>query len=128
MKKNKQEGSNKGEGWPPIPGQEGITVTLHKYLKDVRNHPSNMEWQQLFDFMNNALPQFRAIMYQNGTISDEQYKLCCLVRLGFSPSEIHVLMEMSKENVSATRRRLLKKILGMDGKPKTFDHFIRSIR
>lgn len=123
-----QEGSNKGEGWPSISGQEGITITFRKYLKDVRNHPSDMEWQQLFEFMDNALPQFRTIMYQNGTISDEQYKLCCLVRLGFSPSEIHVLMEMSKENVSATRRRLLKKILCMDGKPKAFDHFIKSIR
>jgi hypothetical protein len=108
--------------------QGEICESFRGYLKDVRHHPSESEWKSLYVYVEEKLPSFKPIIFQRGSVSEDQYKICCLVRVGFSPSEIHVITNMSKENVSAIRKRLLKKILGVDGKPKDFDKFIMGIK
>ena len=102
-----------------------IYQSLRAYLKDVTHHPTNTEWEKLCSCVETVLPNFKPILAHEGNLSDLEYRVCCLIRMGFTPSETAVLTGFS--NISVLRKRLHKKILKQSGSPKEFDKFIMSI-
>ena len=60
-------------------------------------------------------------------LNDSEYHVCLLVRAGFSPADIGILMQQSPSNISNIRKRLYLKMTGMDGSPKDFDKYIMSL-
>jgi len=60
-------------------------------------------------------------------LSDSEYHVCLLVRAGFSPADIGILMQQSPSNISNIRKRLYLKMTGMDGSAKDFDKYIKSL-
>ena len=60
-------------------------------------------------------------------LSDSEYHVCLLVRAGFSPADIGILTQQSPSNISNIRKRLYLKMTGMDGSPKDFDKYIKSL-
>ena len=60
-------------------------------------------------------------------LSDSEYHVCLLVRAGFSPADIGILMQQSPSNISNIRKRLYLKMTGKDGSPKDFDKYIKSL-
>jgi len=60
-------------------------------------------------------------------LSDSEYHVCLLVRAGFSPADIGILMQQSPSNISNIRKRLYQKMTGKDGSPKDFDKYIKSL-
>lgn len=96
-------------------------------MNNVLIHPSEQHWSRLYECIATHLPTFKDILFSNGTLSESQYLVCCLIRVGFNPSEIYVLTGISKENISNIRKRLHLKILKIDGSPKDFDAFLMNI-
>lgn len=76
---------------------------------------------------NAEIPGFYAKLNSRSILRTEEYDLCMLVRLHFKPSEMCILTGYSSQSISALRRRMLFKILNVDGTPKCFDSFINSI-
>ena len=60
-------------------------------------------------------------------LNDSEYHVCLLVRAGFSPADIGILMQQSPSNISNIRKRLYLKMTGKDGSAKDFDKYIKSL-
>lgn len=60
-------------------------------------------------------------------VNANEYQVCMLVRIGFTPSEISILTGLSQSNISNIRKRLLTKLTGRNGSPKDFDAYITNL-
>ncbi|UKK51092.1 hypothetical protein L6472_00405 [Prevotella sp. E13-17] len=91
--------------------------------------PTPDEWMALHDMINSEIPSFFATIYgDEKNISEEEYRLCLLIRLGFKPKEMLTLMDYPpSKNVSVVRKRLMWKIFSESGTAKEFDKRIREI-
>ena len=60
-------------------------------------------------------------------VNANEYQVCMLVRIGFTPSDISILTGLSQSNISNIRKRLLTKLTGRNGSPKAFDAYITNL-
>lgn len=60
-------------------------------------------------------------------VNANEYQVCMLVRIGFTPSDISILTGLSQSNISNIRKRLLTKLTGRNGSPKDFDTYITNL-
>lgn len=92
-----------------------------------KGSPMEADWLELFGGIDDLLPTFFGTINQKGKLDIKSVKVCVLVRLFFQPKEIAELLHCSQANVSLLRRRLLKKVFEMEGKPEIFDKKIQEI-
>ena len=60
-------------------------------------------------------------------VNSNEYQVCMLVRIGFTPSDISILTGLSQSNISNIRKRLFTKLTGRNGSSKDFDAYITSL-
>ena len=60
-------------------------------------------------------------------LSESEYELCLLVKLGFAPSQISLLTGRSRSDITNIRKRLYNRITGKNGTSKDFDRYIKSL-
>ena len=82
---------------------------------------------KLFEMMDTILPSFRTKMMSVEPLAQLDYAICILVRLHFRPADICVLLDIDSATFSMKRKRLLKKVYGMDGSAKDFDQRVQKI-
>lgn len=82
------------------------------------------EWNRLEQYMSEYYPVISS--YKN-RVSVIEYKIMMLVRLGFKPSEIAVLIGLTLPNIANVRKRLYEKITNVKGSAKDFDNLVRSL-
>lgn len=98
------------------------------------NYPQKVEldendWQELNDLINCEIPRFFGLMNKEKPLSLMEYRLCILIRLGFQPKEQMILLSLPPTyNITVYRKRLYKKIFGVDGSPKELDRIIHEIK
>lgn len=86
------------------------------------------DWSELSDIVNEEYHNFRNKLYLlNNKISAHEYRVCLLIKCGFSPNETSKLLNRSKEAISSTRRRLCYKCFLVKSSPENFDKFIYSL-
>ena len=73
------------------------------------------------------LPSFRTKMMSVEPLAQLDYAICILVRLHFRPADICTLLDIDSATLSMKRKRLLKKVYGMDGSAKDFDQRVLKI-
>ena len=104
--------------------------SIYKKIKFIEVHPkknmSEEDWKELADTVEKAIPNF--IPRLKNKLSDKDYQICLLIRLGFSTSLIARLLELSVAAISKSRKTMLKKICGKIGKPKDFDEYVLHIQ
>lgn len=71
-----------------------------------------------------VFPTFHQKINTKGTLSDVDFAICLLIRIHVRPKDIAILLGYSLPEISKKRKRLLKKLFGIDGKPKYFDDYI----
>ena len=100
--------------------------SIYKRIKYIEVHPkekmSAEDWEKLAKEIENLIPAFIPQLKNQLNVTD--YRICLLVRLGFSTSFIASLLELSASAISSNRKRMLTKICNKNGKPKDFDEFI----
>lgn len=96
-------------------------------LANEKKCPSENQWMLLAKVFEHFFPNFRLELGKNRSLTEKEYRLCMLIRLGFKPKELAILMNMSKTNIS-NRRRMSLKIFGEDLSVSKFDARIRQIR
>ena len=87
--------------------------------------PTEDEWmcfQTMIDSQCDGFSQRLASVYK---LSTQELRVCLLIKANFKPSEIALLTVHSKEAITSTRRRLYKKMTGLDGTPEMLDELIR---
>lgn len=104
--------------------------SIYKKIKFIEVHPkknmSEEDWKELADTVEKAIPNF--IPRLKNKLSDKDYQICLLIRLGFSASLIARLLDLSVAAISKSRKTMLKKICGKIGKPKDFDEYVLHIQ
>lgn len=113
--------------------EETLSETeIYKRMRFLISHPqvkaTNEEWEELRQMVARQLPQFHAVVNApQNNLRLEEYDICILVRLFFTPSEIGILTNQSIQYVSMKRSRMLQKIFHQKGKSVDFDKLIRDI-
>ena len=107
--------------------ESGQSLLQHEIVKRMHQHayklavPSDAEWQDLQGVVEKSLPEFYAKLTAfAGQLTDQEWKVCLLVKLNFIPSELTVLLHLSKQRVTNIRTNLNKKLFGESGS-RTFD-------
>lgn len=60
-------------------------------------------------------------------VNEYEYQVCMLIRTGFTPSDICILMNSSKSSIANVRKKLYTKLTGRNGSSKDFDMYINSL-
>ncbi|TGX80600.1 hypothetical protein E5358_12580 [Palleniella muris] len=103
-----------------------IVTIMHSHASKL-TQPTTAEWSALIDVVGNHLPDFLVSLEATSVhLTDDELRVCVLTRIGFVPSEIAVLMDMTKQNVTNLRSRLNKKIFNEAG-ARTFTHNISKL-
>lgn len=83
------------------------------------------DWIALETTVEQLIPSFVPILKEQ--LSEKEYHICLLVKMGFSTSFIAGLVNLSSSAVCAARKRMLEKLCHKVGTPKDFDEFVRHI-
>ncbi len=115
-----------------IPVERILTSDVFMRIKNAlytENYNLNeSDWSELSDIVNEEYHNFRNKLYLlNNKISAHEYRVCLLIKCGFSPNETSKLLNRSKEAISSTRRRLCYKCFLVKSSPENFDKFIYSL-
>ena len=70
---------------------------------------------------------YEEISRLKAVLSESEYELCLLVKLGFAPSQISLLTGRSRSDITNIRKRLYNRITGKNGTSKDFDRYIKSL-
>jgi len=100
---------------------------FEEYTRYVLNSPTENEWKALEQLIEENIPKFNLLLKKKYKINENEYRICLLLRLGFPPTTIAVLIGKSYSYVSKTRGRLLNVVFGKRGKPEDFDMQLKRI-
>jgi len=85
-------------------------------------------WKELQELVDSHMCSFSSFLEEKGIYKNtREYKLCILIRLRFALSEISIGLDISSQNMTNIRSRLLTKMFGVKGGAKEFDQRILSI-
>ena len=104
-----------------------------KRLKDYINanpyqKATQADFAELRSLINEEIPHFYTTLNTpQYTQSEIEYDVSMLLRVRFSPMDIHKLTGMSPGYVSNMRSRLLLRVYGLDGSPADYDKHVLAI-
>ena len=87
-------------------------------------HPTYKDWHTLYPLVEEFYPQL-AVLRKD--ISDAEYQICVLTKLGFRLSDIGHLTHLDNNNLCAMRTRLLTKLFHTKGGTSMFDKRIKEL-
>ena len=93
---------------------------------NVGTQPSASEWKDLQNLVEANLPAFWQRMSLFDGILDDEFRICLLTRLSFSPSQIASFLGISKQSVTNKRKKLVLLLFKSDN-IKKFDALIKEL-
>ena len=100
-------------------------------FKDLSRHPQQSitkeDWATLEAMVDEYLPDFRKKVDPSHSMKDADYRICILIRLRFSPSEIAVFLNITLQNLYSRRKQLLSNVFHVIGKPQEFDQLLQEL-
>ena len=108
-----------------------IYLTIKKKISEHQDKNENIteeEWDRLDHEVNSIFNEFyKRVHNLIPEISQHEYKVCLLLKIGTRPTDIARLTNHSKEAINSTRRRLYEKAFGRKGRPADWDNIISSL-
>ena len=103
--------------------------SIYKKIQCIEAHPleemTEEYWTELADTVEELIPNFIPML--KNRVSDRDYRICLLIRLGIPASLMARLLNLSDAAISKSRKTMLKKLCGKVGKPKEFDEYVLHI-
>lgn len=99
-------------------------------VSSCKDHNLNLKadvWEDLAQGFRLYLPTFEKTITDFHPLSETEWKVCMLLKLGFSPSDLSILIGKSPSGISSIRSRLYEKAFHKKGAPTDWDAFIYSI-
>ncbi len=109
------------------------STTIAKIFSSYRNEAwtgneiSKEHWTQLKQTVEQSCPTFYAEVNRHHQLSEIEYRICLLIKIGCTPSDIDIILKKDYTFASTMRKRLCKKILQKDGEAAQLDKFIDSL-
>ena len=94
---------------------------------DTKEHITDADWAEIRDTIESVTPGFRSRVYQKYPLSEHDFKICMLIKIGFFNADIAVIMCRQPSTISMSRQKMYKKMTGKDGTAKDFDKYIKSL-
>ena len=107
--------------------QEMFSLTvvnkLRMYVKKGKGlNASHQLWGELYDYVEiNNVQLILFLAASAKKLNEKEQRVCYLVWMGFTPTEMSILLTTTKQNISTIRSRLLRKLFNVDGKSEDFD-------
>ncbi len=95
--------------------------------QEIEYRLSSEDFLQLGEVMETYCPGFRARISRLNPITEDEYHMCLLIKIGVKATAVSRLTYRSKAAVSNARNRLAKKTMGEDKKTSDLDNFIWSL-
>ena len=103
--------------------------SMYKKIQCIEAHPleemNEEDWTELADTVEELIPNFIPML--KNRVSDRDYRICLLIRLGIPASLMARLLNLSDAAISKSRKTMLKKLCEKVGKPKEFDEYVLHI-
>ena len=104
-----------------------FTLLNDNTANDFDKKLSTEDWQSLDEEVNSHYPEFKERISELCRISDIEYRVCLLLKVGVSPKDIATLTIKTKSAISVMRKRLYFKAFGKVEAPEKWDEFILSL-
>ena len=85
------------------------------------------DWTVIEERLDESFPNFRERLYSSYNFSEQEYRICVLIKMGVSPSMMSTLLATSKSNITQSRQRMQQKVFNGRGSAKDWDRFILSL-
>jgi len=108
---------------------ESLDLPTCRMVKTNARNPdfklNHAQWENLKEEMDASLNGFtERLLCLNPKLNDGEIHVCYLLKLGITPTDMAHIMVCQINTVSTIRKRLYKKIHGVDGTPGQLDRFI----
>lgn len=104
----------------------GVDEMLRSHIKaDKALRPA--DWRMVEERLLAAFPQFRSTLYSLYELSETEYRICMLIKMDTTPSNMARLLAMGASSVSQSRLRMQQKVFGGSGTAKDWDAFVQSL-
>lgn len=114
--------------------REGMTRVMNsqiyhkiKNLEPTNYKLSSEDWNDLSLCYRNEVPMFEKTLTDLHPLSEIEWRVCMLIKIGLSPTDIANLINKSPGGVSSIRSRLYQKFFSKKGSSTDLDDFINSI-
>ncbi len=104
--------------------QQPVVKHFAELANERTKHPTYKDWHTLYPLVEEFYPQL-AVLRKD--ISDAEYQICVLTKLGFRLSDIGHLTHLDNNNLCAMRTRLLTKLFHTKGGTSMFDKRIKEL-
>lgn len=89
---------------------------------------SKTDWQDVERMIIELIPGFKNSIYSITKISQQDYRLCLLIRMGgLSGKEMAVLLGRTDSAISKAKKKLQEKFLGENKENKSLEDFLLSL-
>lgn len=87
----------------------------------------NIDWSVIEKSFNTIYPNFKSAIYAKSYLKEDDYRICMLIKLNFSNSDISELMNRTAAAISMKRGKLLGKLFSTEGEAKDFNARIKDL-
>lgn len=102
-----------------------IYVKFHAACYDGAIRLQEEDWLALQEELDGKYDNFTARLYElYPRLSQIELRICYLIKISISVTQIAFLLGRSKSSISTARTRLYKKFFTVDGKPEDLDSFV----
>lgn len=108
--------------------QSDIYSLLQRAAIDNSSRFTENDWKIFMPQFNHTFPEFTkhlVELYPQPSIIE--FRICCLTKLSFTPTEIARILLRTKSAITMSRTRLYKKIHQTDGSAEKFDEFVKNL-
>jgi len=96
------------------------------YLKEERIIPDHV-WTEVVQAIDKVYEGFSEKLDELHLLNEIDRRVCFLIKMNFTPSEISTLIGRGKSSVSMIRKRLFYKVFGKNGEAGSWDSYIFSL-
>lgn len=107
--------------------QTDIVIRFHKSLSDFHDSIHDSDWTELYRVFCVHLPSFEENLKSIHDLTQTEWRVCMLLKLGFSSIDIARITNKSATAIPSIRSRLYKKFFLVEGKAAEWDLFIASL-
>lgn len=88
---------------------------------------SKEHWDELSKLVNGTYTGFDKNLNTFLEVNSQEYKICLLIKIGITPTNIARFLNLTKEAITASRRRMYTKAFHKKGTPSDWDKIIISL-
>lgn len=88
---------------------------------------SEADWREMEQQLKTVYPDFVRHLSSLYRLSEVEWRICLLIRLELSPSDMTKALCREASSISSIRSRLYAKVFGRKGSPRDWDEFILSL-